>query len=258
MDNQRSGHYVAKLAQRFFDARTADDKDLVFSSEFPLLKEEATGVLVASQLGTSNSYQTFFSHKLNYHPFFLIYNSNGELLQSTSWAVDDRRLYVLNPPSNPLTQRYRWVIYRLPLYDSFFSGVSDGVSLPTSEPTNYVLKLAKKGKSIHSTDLRDFTIHSRARSPLVHIVSPHYWKDGDTEHIVEHGFSYNPIVFGYGKTVALDGKTTFISTGGQSQPFLDRRPGTLQILSSTSATTETSLVVFKDPFTAPIVKDVRY
>lgn len=252
---------VAKLAQRFFDVRTADDKDLVFSSEFPTLKEEATGIFSADSMGTTGNDVLVYEHNLKYEPFYTVFDEDGEFLIDTGpiFSVDKNRFYIRDSTSIPPTGKFRWVIYRLPLYEEFISTVSGGASIPIDNiDDQYVFKMAKQGKSVNSKDLRDFTIHSKTRTPLVHIVSPKEWTDEDGQHIVEHGLLYNPLAFGFRQLAG--GKTTTVSASGQATPYirLKQDTGEVVIVSAKASSPITSIVVFKDPFTAPEIDEATF
>ncbi len=267
MDNQRSGHYVAKLAQRFFDVRTAADKDLVFSSEFPLLKEEATGIIDTSTLGPDFDYYPIYNHGLGYHPFFIFITEDAGI--SFRGAVDSN--YVYMSPSAGL--RYRWIVYRLPLYRSFESPVSNNLSVQNDNDSNLKFKFAKNGKNINSTDLRDFTIHSDTMSPIVHAVN---FKEPSTSdffstsigdlwrHIVEVNLPYEPLVFAFGeythedfgnslhgKSVPIMGSDTYLP------PTLRATPEEITV-EAPKAMIRTSIIQFKDQFLSNIINNVIY
>lgn len=255
--------YGIKLAQPFHDAITAADKDLIFSSSFPLLKEEATGVIDGDTLPHAGDTITVYNHGLGYYPFFLVFDSYGRLsLSYDYWQITSSALTVFDPFfGTPPSGKYRWVIYRLPLFTSFASTLkaSGDTAVQREYNPDYGVKVAKAGASIDSTDLRDFTIHSRGRSPLVHQVSTMEWQPGASliQHTVSPGFDYNPVIFGFVKNRAVDYAYNMIN-GGQSPPTMNRTGNSAYIQSTGDITEKSSIVVFKDPFTSNRVIGVTY
>lgn len=244
-----------KLSQRGIDVKHAGDQDLIFSGDFPMLKEEATGVVDTSKYG-GTGYSILYEHNLNYVPFFLINDQNDEMVFGTSsFGVDKHNLYI----PNGLTGNYRWSIYRLDLYTNYTAPIiSTSLESVGTVSDSFVMKFAKKGKDVESDDLRDFTIHSRARSPLIHKVDHQQWTSDNTVHGVPVDLPYNPIVFGFA-TLTLDGRTYGLIGGGQATPRLNRETGKdVQITSSGLANTDTSIVIMKDPFLSRKVTTVSY
>lgn len=253
-----------RISQPFYDAETTDDKNLIFSSSFPTLKEEATGVYNINGLAHAGAFVPVFEHKLSYHPFFLVFDDEGKMRLGPEWQIDENNLYFSDntPLTTPTagTGNFRWVVYRLPLFTAFKSKVEVGDSVASGVYSpDYGIKVAKDGKDIDSTDLRDFTIHSKGRSPLVHEVSVKEW--GPTEplgnHEVTPDFAYNPIAFGF--TINKNSNKAYnMQNGSQSPPKLNRSDKRIFINSLGANTLKTSIIVFKDPFLAPVTKDIIY
>lgn len=249
--------FFVKLSQPGYDVKRAGDQDMLFNSSFPLLKEAATDIFDASKVTLGSSLYKVANHDLRYVPFFLVFDSNGEMVLGQTWYVDDQAIYVTDGPAAPTTGQHRWVLYHLPIYEAYEAPVS-GVQFATeggSSP-DFAVKFAKKGKSIDSDDLRDFTLHSETRSPLLHIVSPKVWKTGDAVHTVDPDLPYNPICFGFSQDST--GKTYNMQAGGQAAPTLERNRTAIEITSQVAATSQTSIVIFKDPFLARSVEQVAY
>lgn len=251
---------VVKVSQSGFDVKTAGDQDLVFSSEFPVLKEEKSGLFDAI---STSVYVPVYEHNLSYDPFFLIYDSQGQFVLGSGWGVDENKLYI--GPDVP-SGTYRWVVYRLKLFENYEApALKVQFTSAGGDDRRFGIKISKEGKDISSTDLRDFTIHSRARSPLVHKVSAKDWTgSAQDNHTVDPGLPYNPIAFGFAKlsnvSAGEPAVTTNLISGGQSIPKLSRNAGTRQIVinSAGTATSKTSVVLFKDPILAPKIVKVSY
>lgn len=144
-----------KMSQIGWDVKTAGDANLYFSSSWPMLLIQDTNL--AAQGAT-------VKHTLNYPPLAFAWNPKDGL---SVCGVDSGNIYL------PLlgTTPYRYFIFRVPLNVPYQSDVVKGpLQLPQLADKNFGLKFAKEGKELDSDDLRDFTLHSSARTPLLHAV----------------------------------------------------------------------------------------
>lgn len=265
MSDRKPANLGIKMSQPFVDVKTAEDKDLIFSSSFPLLKEEATGVININGYAHVGDLIPIYEHKLNYHPLFIVLDDQGKMRLGAEWKIDDNIFYFLDsfflfPPTGG-TGNFRWTIYRLPLFTPFKASITQGsTTRVASYNPNYGLKAAREGKDIDSVDLRDFTLHSKGRSPMVQEVSIKEWILGSAleNHDVDPGLDYNPIAFGF--TIDRNGNavTYNLQNGGQAPPTFTRSTDLLRIRTTGNITRKSSIVVFKDPFLSPILKDIRY
>lgn len=253
-----------KLSQPFFDAETASDKDLYFSSSFPLLKEEKTGVFNINSLPHSGGLVSVYQHKLGYFPFFVIQDDQGKMRLGTEWQVDNFALYFLDssslfPPTGG-TGNFRWTIYRLDIFDPFeASDKEDGAVSSTVYDPNFGFKFAKAGASIDSDDLRDFTLHSRGRSPLLNVVNVKDWQQGaaSESHAYTSTLPYNPLAFAFVQQRGVP-RAYNMQNGGQATPRLTRADKTITVNSAGNSTQRSSIMTFKDPFLSPNVIQVTY
>jgi len=235
-----------KLSQLGFDVNTAADQDLIFSSSWPLLKIAYTGTATFNDASDT----TIFTHDLGYPPFYIAFRIDGD----NSYLFNDPQFYVNNTvfgnsgsgAGTDITIRY--YICRNPLNENFAADVfrTSGVS-QSSFDRDFGIKVAKEGKDVSSTDLRDFTIHSGTRSPMIHTI-----KYGQLEAVgsnydlvYTNNLGYNPIFFGFHSTDNV--KFSGLNGREQSNPKLfTSSTGDLTIRNSSA--TYGSLVVFKDPF----------
>lgn len=180
--------FGAKGSLPGYDVGTAIDYLMQFNSSWPHLKVHETG--------TSSSTVT---HDLGYPPFHFIASTfaAGGIDQSAhdEWSVDSTQLIrALGSGSK------RYFIFRLPLDQDFTAPSVDGGTAKTSDNDDYGFKLAKPGKNIASTDMRDFALHSGTQSPMVHKVShgPMALAGGFGYYYeVAHGLSYTPVAFAF-------------------------------------------------------------
>jgi hypothetical protein len=254
-----------RIAQPFVNVETAEDKDLLFSSSFPMLKEEATGVFNINGLPHADTLVPVYEHKLGYHPFFLVFDDQSKMRVSVEWQIDDNMLYFSDPftlfPPTGGSGNFRWVIYRLPIFRSFKSSqIKKETTRSTIYSPDYGLKVARKGRDIGSLDLRDFTLHSKGRTPLIDQVDVLEWAAGSdlTNHTVTSNLPYNPLAFGF--TLPRSGRQATFSmpNGGQSPPIFMRTSAGLIINSTGNITGKSSIIVFKDPFLSPNLLEIRY
>lgn len=148
-----------KVSQPGFNVKSAGDPNFYFSSSWPWLKVALTDQTTFNAAG-----KVVISHDLKYPAFALGYSS-----------VDGPRIATADDSSNIFSgtagATLRYYIYRLPLNVPFQS--SQQHVTPVGQQTinrDFGFKFAKRGKDVTSSDLRDYTIHSGTRSPLVHKV----------------------------------------------------------------------------------------
>lgn len=182
--------YLAKGTRPGYDVKTAIDYLNTFNSEFPLLNFDS----MALHSGT-------FNHDLDYFPFFFItHNASGFVPGSVNqtsadeWSISTTQLVRSSGSSS-----VRCFIARLNLTNNFSAPYTEGDTVQGVSNPDYEFKIAKAGKSIESTDMRDFSIHSNTISPLVHKVysATMFSSGGDYYATVAHGLPYTPLVFAY-------------------------------------------------------------
>lgn len=180
--------YGVKGSRPGYDVGSAVDYLMQFNSSWPHLKVHETG--------TSSS---TVSHNLGYPPFHFIASTYS------AGAVDQFSSFEWGVTSTQLTRSAgsgskRYFIFRLPLDQDYTAPDVDGGTIKTTDNDDYGFKLAKPGKDIDSTDMRDFALHSSTQSPMVHKVSHGpmtlaggfgYYRE------VAHGLPYTPIAFAF-------------------------------------------------------------
>lgn len=240
------GDYGAKGSlpgQNVFDTV---DYQQQFNSSWPLLKQHETAIFS----GTVN-------HNLGYPPFHFLTTVDGRVDQFAPFSVDSSTL-----TRDAGTDTPRYFIYRLPLDQNFTaSTVSGSTGVPTSNE-NFGFKVSEQGKDVASTDMRDFSLHSNTKSPMIHMV------DNGTmvntggglgyERTVAHNLGYTPIVFVFlkpstnivflpvGRYMLIRPDVTVGSefyTADSTNVYVTADEGTTY-----TAPPDVSVVVFKEPF----------
>lgn len=249
---------VVKLAQPGYDARTAGDENLIYSSLWPLLKVYKQGT---HTVGDITAAATVAEHDLGFIPVFWYfsnagldaYSASGALVTTTrseffgpvgggSLRMDGGKL-AYSPSGVSMTGSLRLYYYIMALdLAKAYTAPIIRVGAVSGARGRRVLKLVKPGRKIDSESLDDFIVHSRARSPLVHSITP----SGSVtkEFVVRHNLGYVPIFFGYTKN--SDGSYSLIPTGQGGSSTFQSDEQTVRFTDSGGK--EISILILKDPF----------
>ena len=248
---------VVKLAQPGYDVNTAGDENLVYNSNWPLLKiykQDSFTVADASQT------VTITDHDLGFIPMFWFFTNNainawqGAVAHITeerseffgpgvgNIRVNDKKLSFQEDASNQTgSLKLYYYIFALDLTEPYIAPITKVGGVGGGKPAR-VFKIAKNGKDITSANLQDFIIHSHARSPLIHSVNPSGKVTKDFT--ATHNLGYLPMFFGYEKQT--DGSYTMLPTGQGGSSSLK---STLNDVTFTdTAGKEVTIVILKDPF----------
>lgn len=248
-----------KVSQLGYDAGDSGDQYLLFSSGWPLLKIAYTGTVT---LDTSKD-NVIFNHNLTYPPFFIMFNytTGKSFMQGPRFRIADPRFYVTTSilgitgagDGSLAPQNYRWYICRLPL-DQPFTAPVYSLSNPAKGDRNQGigLKVAKEGADINSTDLRDYTIHSGTRSPMVHSVTAGLMPQvgsSDYELTWINNLGYDPMYFSFSRSDFFANDVGKWYGPVNLADLSSIHPGVQNLTAFSSLPLNyASIVVFKDPF----------
>lgn len=211
------GNIGLKLSQLGYNVKNADDKNLVFSSAWKLLKIIESGVVVPN----STTY-TIDTHGLGYVPMTLCFSeadidytkqANTSRLFRT-WT-SDTNLELRSGAGGGSTARLRYYTFDLDLEENY-----DAPSVELAEASkeselierDFGVKLTLPGFDVLTeTDWRNFVIHSRTRSPMIHRVVHDSKAGGGGSFTVPHNLGYVPTFFVYAK-LAGDTHYQFLQT----------------------------------------------
>lgn len=267
VNQDQSDSVGVKLAQLGQDANLAADQDLVFNSSFPYTKIVSRGQ-VTVQAGAD---KVITSHNLGYPPGYILYLIStddpfysvlpGSMLFGSSYVFSDNNnlsyldLFGL---STGYSYTYYYIIFDFNLEENYDSVVKKTTSINrTTTDNDFGIKVLRGDKrNINSSDMRDFSIHSGARSPLVNKIS--YFESmtingsGTYEVSQSHGLSYVPMSITY-----LSYKNTYPKADGKWYAEGFGFGGTTFNTVDTSVITfgatadifRVSIVSLKDPFT---------
>lgn len=264
---------VVKLAQPGYDVRTAGDENLIYSSQWPLLKIYKSGPFTVNDV---QQQQTIVNHDLGFPPIFWFFTNtqitawenSGVLTSDTrseffgatgggAFSINSNRL-LFNPLGFGATgslQGY-YYIFANDLTKQFTAPINNVGAVPSSTNRGRVFKLAKPGKNVGSSNLEDFVIHSDCRSPLIHSINPGtVVADGTAtgnSFTVFHNLGYIPMFFGYSVSRGNSGEgpvgdyTLLPTATGGSTSF--QSDTTKVQFKETTAGRKMTVVVLKDPF----------
>jgi hypothetical protein len=140
----------------------------------------------------------------------------------------------------------RFMLFNLNIEQPFTAPVISTGGDNTSPPDkNWGFKLSKTGKDTGSNDMRDFLVHSSARSPMVHAVVPFTIGAGGS-YTYTHDLTYNPIFFVYTSFNSSDKAHSYSLTS--QYMGVTTQGNTITVTNSSSGTLNYSLIILQDPF----------
>ena len=219
--------YGAKVSRQGFDVKTASDKQLAFSSEWPLLPIEAEGVFKVTNDMTQPV--TIYNHGLGYPPVFSVYYTSdfyesGWYEQSpvtfrtgTECGVDSDNLVWKDYWYSSTPMYLYWKVFRRPITFNYQGPNHELTDSTKSSFKDYGAIVSKLGKSIGSPDLRDFGIRNDCRPSIIGQSS--YGLAEETPAIyryeITHNLGYRPIYWAYywtaGNAVWRDLTPTYVT-----------------------------------------------
>lgn len=182
-----------KVSRIGYDVNTASDKQLAFSSEWPLLPIEAEGDITISPPvgGPGMVTQDIFTHNLGYEPVFYVQRTDGGNFWPGWCWIDDTKLWFDSYVSTDIN--IKWKIFRRPLKTNYTSANTDTTDATQVIDKDYGIYISRPGKDITSTDKRDFGVRSDVRQLMIaqsgYTTTPVYQKT------VTHNLGYRPMFF---------------------------------------------------------------
>lgn len=228
--------------------------------------------------GNLNTTTLVVPHNLGYPPlaFVWFYGEDLSNIGPTSMRivmpVDDTNVYI-NTFSQSLTQNQINIVLRSTNIDVKCLNVdlstdvdytlaAEATQNTTPYDPNYGIKMVPQGGDTNSTDLRDFTLHSKAQSPLVLAVKTQQTSNSQNPNVVQYvsQLTYPSWVYGFvkiGPTLATNTQlpvNTYVPAPyyAQAYPVTVTDGFTSYIEYSTSPPDNgATLVILRDPIFAP-------
>jgi len=178
---------------------TADEKDLIYSSEFNSPKIYAQGTASIVSNGTSSQSYTVYNHGLNYYPAYrfyfkhdgYMYADNGyDGVAGVTWVskMGTGSLFVDAAPFLPAGT-----------YPSHYFILADPAKVTATglQPTgNIGLKITNAGTPPSSTDLKDYSLHSNYPAFNMLAVATITTTGANEVGSVAHGLGFRPAFAG--------------------------------------------------------------
>lgn len=195
-----SNDYGTKITRPGFDVHTAADRELVFSSSWPILKiqEEGTGTI------DDSGPFTITTHNLGYNPAFILFVDDGSGTEIVFTGIsqfiqitDTELKWTADAATLGRSVEYRYYIFYHNLATEFTADNIELSETTSNEGKDYGIKIAKEGKDIYSTDPRDYVLHSGYRQWMLH-KSGAGTSNGTGDVItITHDLGYKPVYFLY-------------------------------------------------------------
>lgn len=189
--------YGIKVSRTGFDVNTASDKQLAFSSQWPLLPIEAEGdITITPAPGGEYITQDIFTHNLGYAPVFVMDRVSGNPFFFPLWVwCDDKKIWFDGFLDEAIV--LRWKIFRRPIETRYFGKNINIEDATKGADSDYGILVSLPGKSVHSTDKRDFGIRSDVRQLMVS--KSDYMLDVSGTGVIRgvHNLGYKPMYLAY-------------------------------------------------------------
>jgi len=248
-----------RVAQKEYSADNAADYQLLFTSEWPLLKIEKQGSVT---IADKSQDVTIATHDLGYAPMFLVYavgglfgdmGTNTVLLTGYPARISATDLKWFGSydgvSSGAITIYY--YIFRYPMTQNYTADILSQSAASPESGGDQGFKMAMDGKTAKSTDLRDFVVHTDARNLQIQkSFNKLFTGTGWTENI-PHGLTYEPFflfymkdTYGYGGGTILN-YWELVGAGDQERKaYAD----TSYVRCTAIPKGEIFVAIFKDPY----------
>lgn len=232
------------------DVNTADDTQLLFSSSWPSIKIFKNIQVVQTIPPTPTGTTKLYSHGLGFVPAVIPYggiggsNTTGNAAEISRQNIitDSSNIYLQPGNSVTINLNIRLSILYLDITTPFTAPITQvGPSNAVKPDANFGIKISKDGKDVKSHDLRDFILHSSARSPMVHAVVPGVIP-ASGRFTYTHDLPYNPIFFAYIQVFGVPGEYLLLN----GFAGLQANGQTITIVGPVGSAC--SVVILKDPF----------
>jgi hypothetical protein len=164
------------------------DVNLAFSSQWPVLR-----IIHSGQVKVLGELFTTIPHNLSFTPMIITWSpTNGFLnMPRQNVFVDSKNVYWSHPGNTSTSELNDTsiMVFDIDIEKAFNAPIINASTSSSAASSSRVgIRLTKENKDTSSRDLRDYILHSSARSPLLHAVIPNI---GNTSYT--HNLPYNPI-----------------------------------------------------------------
>lgn len=241
--------YGIKTSRIGFDVNTASDKQLAFSSSWPLLPIEAEGdETILTETPAAPTVQAIYTHNLGYVPVFEVERVSGyPFFFQGSFHCDDTSLWFDGYVESDMV--IKWKIFRRPMLTNYEAPNSDTTDATQGEDSDYGILVSLPGKDIKSTDKRDFCIRSDVRQLMV--AKSGYTAEAASGLEVTHNLGYKPMYWVYvqaeGDEGPIEGEYRL---GSETDDLILTASTTTLTITLYGLSTNFAYIIFKDTLTA--------
>lgn len=200
--------YGAKTARAGYSVETANDRELSFNSEWPLLPIDSEGTFEVNK--TLSAPVTIYNHDLGYAPVFRVYYESGGEVYSlpnsgvigSNCTVDSDNLYWRDVYFSGTPMNLHWKVYRRPIETNLST---DAYSLTGSNiqgEAKAQIVVARPGEDATSSDPRDISFNSEWKQLIIDSSKYAVADTSDpSEYVltITHNLGYRPMYWGYYK-----------------------------------------------------------
>lgn len=256
-----------KISKPGFDAKRTVGQNLVFSSSWPSLAV-AFETTIANPL-TGGGSSSSVDHNLKFPPLTFVWAIGADPSGLTGAVcerripgaadVDTTKVYLKVSGLSGIETDFLYTAthlhiksFQLDLSKDIDYILAPGETFKTPYDDSFGVKVAKPNKNIDSTDLRDFTLHSRCQSALVLAVKTQATSDPANPATVQYTNKFATPVWVYGFVRSTAGKYKWAALGGQAYP-ITKTDGFVTNLTYVGAAGDdgVTIVILRDPMFAP-------
>lgn len=259
-----------KISKPGYDASRTAGNNLVFSSSWPSLP-------IAFETNLAGGFSASVAHGLGYAPFAMAWgygtDPSGKVTTAMRLPLDSTTTTVsvgtLNDTQNLFftgITRLNIKCFQLDLSQDVDYILAPGDTFKAPYDNSFGVKVAKANKDINSTDLRNFTVHSRCQSPLILAVKTEATRNPSSistggDPTIQYVSSLPNPVWVYGYTKSSTGKyvyTAYAAAAGLSRKVFTDGFTSYLSWSSSGGDTGATLVILRDPMFAATQTTVQY
>lgn len=233
-----------KASRRGFDVKEASDKQLSLTSEAPLLPIEAEGEITLYATPTGEPFaQDIYTHNLGYTPVFIVDMLSGRDYFFPLWArCNDTKIWWNGWLDVGTSITLRWRVFRRPLELNYTAPIVNSQDATKDIDDDYGVLVSLPGKSVNSTDKRDFSVRSDCRQLMV--AKSGYIPEGEGHVVVTHNLGYKPMYLAY---VGVYGQPSEYRMAGEADDLhLTATDTTLTITAFTPPWPKIAYILFRD------------
>lgn len=256
-----------KISKPGYNAQKSTGQNLLYNSSWPTLSV-AFETTIPNPI-TSGGATGTVGHNLKFPPFTFVW-AIGPDPSGLTGAIASRRIpacadvdattvYLRDSGLSGIEDDFLYTAtklhikcFNLDLSKDINYILAPGETFKTPYDNNYGIKMVKQNKDINSTDLRNFSVHSRCQGALVLAVKTQDTNDPANPTTTQYTNKFSSPVWVYGYVRGTNGRYKWAPLGGQAYP-ITKTDGFVTNLAYVGAAGDNgvTLVILRDPMFAP-------